>query len=59
MRSVYSFLFTIIAAFGLAGEALAIPGEKCVTNTGVCWANPPGPPGSPCTCYDGSSGKRQ
>lgn len=26
------------------------PGDICITPQGWCWANPPGPPGSPCSC---------
>lgn len=44
----------------LPGPAVAqvpphVPGTICFTQSFWCWAQPPGPPGLPCTCQ-GPSG---
>lgn len=45
-----------LASYLLAKEALAqyipqhVPGSICFTQYVWCWAQPPGPVGSPCAC---------
>ena len=34
------------------------PGTVCYTPNFWCWARPPGPPGSPCTCPNPNRGPR-
>ena len=37
--------------FAIAQVPAHYPGYVCYTPTFWCWAQPPGPPGSPCICY--------
>lgn len=55
----FSLLGTLTLFLALPEGAAAQSGAKCVTPSMICWADPPGPPGTNCFCPDGSSGSRQ
>jgi hypothetical protein len=52
--SVWIALAVLLAALGVQTALAQVPphypGTICFTRTFWCWAQPPGPPDSPCVC---------